>query len=110
MTGSAQFGAASTPHGDPGLRFAPSGLRTTRFLGETISYFFARWEATGRLFRERESAIDANFEDAATRAPQAQLRRGSQLSDQFPRLTGARFITSLTAVFDLDFHDFVLTT
>jgi hypothetical protein len=38
------------------------------------------------------------------------LRRGPQLKDQFPRLTGARFIASLTAVFDLDFHEFVLAT
>ena len=33
-----------------------------------------------------------------------------QLKDQFPHLTGARFIASLTAVFDLDFHEFVLAT
>jgi hypothetical protein len=38
------------------------------------------------------------------------LCRGSQLGDQFPRLTGARFIASPTAVFDLDFHEFVLPT
>jgi hypothetical protein len=37
------------------------------------------------------------------------LRRGPQLGDQFPRLTGARFIASLTAVFDLDLHEFVLS-
>jgi hypothetical protein len=38
------------------------------------------------------------------------LRRGLQFNDQFPRLTGARFIASLTAIFDLDFHEFVLAT
>jgi len=38
------------------------------------------------------------------------LRRGLQLGDQFPRLTGAWFITSLTAVFDFDLHEFVLST
>jgi hypothetical protein len=78
--------------------------------GETAGDLFARRKAAGRLLRERQSAVDANFEDAATRPPQAQLRRGPQLGDQFPRLTGARFIASLTAVFDFDCHDFVLST
>jgi hypothetical protein len=32
------------------------------------------------------------------------------VEDQFPHLTGARFVASLTAVFDLDFHEFVLAT
>jgi hypothetical protein len=35
------------------------------------------------------------------------LCRGLQLQQQFSRLTGARFIASLTAVFDLDFHDLI---
>src|SRR5580704_14196410 len=69
--------------------------------GETAGDLFARRKTTARLLRKRQSAIDANFEDAATRPPQAQLRRGSQLKDQFFRLTSARVITSLTAVFDL---------
>jgi hypothetical protein len=38
------------------------------------------------------------------------LCRRSQLDDQFPRLTGARFIASLTAIFDLDHHEYVLAT
>jgi len=76
--------------------------------GETAGDLFARRKAAGRLLREREAAVDANFEDAAARPPQAQLRRGLQLGDQFPRLTGARFVTSLTAIFDLDHHEFVL--
>jgi hypothetical protein len=38
------------------------------------------------------------------------LCRGSQFKDQCPHLTGARFIASSTAIFDLDFHDVVLTT
>jgi hypothetical protein len=103
---------AMTPHiaqRRPSRQSQPTRERHA-LLGETASDLFARWEATGRLFRERESAVDANFEDAATRPPQAQLRRESQLGDQFPRLTGARFIASLTAVFDLDHHEFVLTT
>jgi len=31
-----------------------------------------------------------------------------QLQDLFPRRTGARFIASLAAVFDLDFHELIL--
>ena len=78
-------------------------------LGETAGDLFARWKAPGRLLRVRQSAVDANFEDAAARPPQVYLRRRSQLGDQFPRLTGARFIASLTAIFDLDLHDFILS-
>jgi hypothetical protein len=77
--------------------------------GETAGDLFARRKATGRLLRERKPAVDANFEDAAARPPQVYLRRWSQLGDQFPRLTGARFVASLTAIFDLDVHDFVLS-
>jgi hypothetical protein len=76
--------------------------------GETRSYLLVRRKAAGRLLRVRQSAVNANFEDAATRPPQAQLRQGLQPGDQFPRLTGARFIASLTAIFDLDLHEFVL--
>jgi hypothetical protein len=77
-------------------------------LGETAGDLFARRKAAGCFLRKGKSAVDANFEDAATRPPQAQLRRGLQLGDQFPRLTGARFIASLTAIFDLDLHELVL--
>jgi hypothetical protein len=77
-------------------------------LGETAGDLFARRKAAGRLLRVRQSTLDTNFEDAAARPLQAQLRRGSQPGDQFPRLTGARFIASLTAIFDLDLHEFVL--
>jgi hypothetical protein len=78
--------------------------------GETAGDLFAGRKATGRLLRVRQSAVNANFEDAATRPQQAQLRRGPQLGDQFFRLTGARLIASLAAIFDLDFHYFVLRT
>ena len=42
------------------------------------------------FFENANQAVNANFKDAAARPPQAQLRRGSQLKDHFPRLTGAR--------------------
>src|ERR1700682_1665364 len=83
---------------------------TGQLSGETAGDLCVRRKTAGRLLRERQSAVNANFEDAATRPPQAQLRRGSQLCDQFPRLTGARFVTSLTAIFDLDLHELVLAT
>jgi hypothetical protein len=76
---------------------------------QTIRNLVARRKAAGRLLGEREAAVDANFEDAAARAPQVQLRRGLQLEDQILRLTGARFVASLAAIFDFDVHDLVLT-
>src|SRR5580698_814622 len=79
-----------------------------RASGETAGDLFAGRKAAGRLLRVRQSVVNANLEDAAARPQQAQLRRGPQFKDQFPRLTGARFIASLTAVFDLDLHESVL--
>ena len=75
--------------------------------GETAGNLFARRKTAGRFLRERASAVDLNFEDAAARPPQAYLRRELQLEHEVPRLTGARFIASLTAVFDLDFHELI---
>jgi hypothetical protein len=37
-----------------------------RLSGETVGYLVAGRKATGRLLGERESAVDSNFEDAAT--------------------------------------------
>jgi hypothetical protein len=92
------------------MKIPPRRARRCELSGETAGNLFAGRKATGRLLRVCQPAVNANFEDAATRPPQAQLRRGPQLFDQFPRLTGARFIASLAAVFDLNFHDFVLST
>jgi len=58
----------------------------------------------GCLLGKREPVIDADFEDAAARAPQAYVRSGLQLEHQLPRLTGARLIASLAAIFDFDLH------
>ena len=54
-------------------------------------------------------AVDSYLEDATTGPPKAYLCRGSQLEDLFPRRTGARFISSLTAIFDLDLQEIHLT-
>jgi hypothetical protein len=79
-------------------------------LGERVDDLLARWKATGRLLGELKSAVNANFKHAAARAPKAYLCRGSQLEDLVPRLTGARFVASSTAIFDLDLHEVVLMT
>src|SRR5262249_10485933 len=70
--------------------------------------FFSPLKTARRLLLKTKPAGDPNFEDAATLPSQACLCRGSQLEDLFPHLTGARFIASLTAIFDLDFHEMVL--
>ena len=66
-------------------------------------------EPTGRLLRVCELAVNSYLEDATTGPPKAYLCRGSQLKDLFPRRTGARFISSLTAIFDLDLQEIHLT-
>jgi hypothetical protein len=85
-------------------------VRSCALSAETAGDLFAGRKAAGRLLGVRQSAVNANFEDAAARPPQAHLRRGLQLDDQFPRLTGARLVASLTAIFDLDLHELVLST
>jgi hypothetical protein len=48
--------------------------------------------------------VDADLEGAAAGSPQRHLRVRSDLADEVRRLTGARLIVSLTAVFDLNVH------
>jgi hypothetical protein len=47
-------------------------------LSKTAGDLFARRKAADRLLRIGQSAVDANFKDAATRPPEIHLRRGSQ--------------------------------
>ena len=61
-------------------------------------------EAAGRFFGVGNTIINANLEHAAARAQQRHLRVWSLLADYARRLTGARFIASLTAVLDFDAH------
>src|SRR5947207_12530848 len=77
----------------------------TECSAQTGRQFFVVGEATCRFLREREPAVNPDFEDATARSAKSYFRRGSQLEDQFPRRTGARLIASLAAIFDLDFHD-----
>lgn len=66
---------------------------------------FVGGEAPGRLLGKCQPAIDANLEYAAGGTAQGHLRSRVGFADQSCRLTGARFIASLAAVFDLDAHD-----
>jgi hypothetical protein len=61
-------------------------------------------EAAGRLFRIGQPAIHGDLEYPSTRLAQVNLRRRPGLLDQICRRTGARFIASHAAVFDLDLH------
>ena len=76
---------------------------------QAVNHLIICREATTRLLRVCESAVDSYLEDATTGPPKAYLCRGSQLEDLFPRRTGARFISSLTAIFDLDLQEIHLT-
>jgi hypothetical protein len=77
---------------------------------QTASQFFVAGEPTRRFLRERKSAVDADFEDATAGSAETDVRRRSQLEDEFPRRTGARLISSMAAIFDLDLHELNLAT
>jgi hypothetical protein len=57
-----------------------------------------------RLLGADHTVVDANLKDASTGPPQCHLRIWSDPADEVRRLTGARFIVSLTAVLDFDVH------
>jgi hypothetical protein len=61
-------------------------------------------ELAGGLFRVGQPSIHRDLEDAATGPLQADPGRGVRLQDQVPRLAGARFVASHSAVFDFDLH------
>jgi hypothetical protein len=61
-------------------------------------------KAAGRFLGIGNTTINTNLEHTAARAPQRHLRVWSLLADYARRLTGARLITSLAAVFDFDAH------
>jgi hypothetical protein len=56
------------------------------------------------MLGEGYAVLDADIKDAATGPPQRHVRTWFQLADEVRRLTGARFIASLAAVFDFDVH------
>jgi hypothetical protein len=61
-------------------------------------------KAARRLFGISNTPINTNLEHTAARALQRHLRVWSLFADYARRLTGARFIASLTAVLDFDAH------
>jgi hypothetical protein len=74
-------------------------------LAEGAEHFLVCRETAGCLLGESQPAVHRDLEDAAAGPAQIDLRRGLCLQDRVPRRTGARFIASLAAVFDLDLHD-----
>jgi hypothetical protein len=62
-------------------------------------------KSSGRLLRVGDPTIDFDFKNTAARPAQIDLCRRLQSQDHVPRRTGARFVASLAAVFDLDFHE-----
>ena len=72
---------------------------------QTVHQFFVTGKSTRRFLGERESAVNPDFEDSAAGSAKTYFCRGSLVEDQFPRRTGARLISSLAAIFDLDFHE-----
>jgi hypothetical protein len=63
-----------------------------------------RREPAGHLLGVREPAIHRNLEHAATGPVQFHLRARCGLLNQSCRHTGARFIASHSAIFDLNLH------
>jgi hypothetical protein len=61
-------------------------------------------EPAKRLLGAGYTVVNADLKDAPTGPPQCHLRIWSDLADEVRRLTGARFIVSLTAVLDFDVH------
>jgi hypothetical protein len=50
------------------------------------------------------TVVDADLENAPTGPPQSYLRIWSDAADEVRRLTGARFVVSLTAILDFNAH------
>jgi hypothetical protein len=71
---------------------------------EGLEHFLVCRELAGRLLRIGEPAVHRDLEDTAAGPAQIDLRGGLGLQDRVPRRTGARFIASHSAVFDLDLH------
>ena len=61
-------------------------------------------ELAGRLLGVGETAIDGNLEYSTTRPAQPHLCAWHRPFDQTCRRTGARFVASHAAIFDLDLH------
>jgi hypothetical protein len=67
-------------------------------------YLLVSGEATGCLLGVGKPTIHLDLKNTTARSAQIDLRRRLSLEDQFARRTGDGFVTSLTAVFDLNLH------
>ena len=85
-----------------GTCHAPESARKS---AEGREHLRVRWEPAGRLLGVREPAIHGNLEHTTAGPVQLHLRAGCRLLNQTCRRTGARFIASHSAIFNLNLHD-----
>ena len=81
---------------------APESARKS---AEGREHLRVRWEPAGRLLGVGEPAIHGNLEHTTAGPVQLHLRAGCRLLNQTCRRTGARFIASHSAIFDLNLHN-----
>jgi hypothetical protein len=79
--------------------------KSTRKSAEGREHLLVRWEPAGRLLGVGEPTVNGNLEHTAAGLVQLYLRAGCLLLNQTCRRTGARFIASHSAIFDLNSHD-----
>jgi hypothetical protein len=72
---------------------------------EGCEHLRVRWEPACRLLRVGEPVIHGDLEDTTAGPSQLYLRARCRLLNQTCRRTGARFIASHSAIFDLDLHN-----
>jgi hypothetical protein len=90
------------------VHFRRTPSRTAHFAhksAEGREHLCVRREPAARLLGIREPAIHRNLEHAAAGPLQLHLRAGCGLLNQTCRHTGARFIASHSAIFDLNLHE-----
>jgi hypothetical protein len=83
--------------------FARLTARLTPSLDRRLDILAGR-EFSARLLGVFEVAVDPDLEHPTARAAKAYVSVRPYREDQLPRLTGARLVASLAAVFDLNFH------
>jgi hypothetical protein len=83
----------------------PNGSRLPRSAsGYDVDDLGIRGEPAKRLLGEGYTVVSADLKRTPTGPQQRHLRIWSDVADQVRRLTGARFIVSLSAVLDFDPH------
>jgi hypothetical protein len=88
----------------PGETNAIATAPSARKSAKGREHLLVRREPAGRLLGIREPAVHGNLEHTTAGPMQLHLRAGCRLLNQTCRRTGARFIASHSAVFDLNLH------